>query len=151
MEENMCTRAEVEHIVDKSTEDIHRHINRFEETREKEMRQIAKDEVGTSVSKVVQWVGIGGLFAIVSFIWFFSGLNSDVDYLTQEMAQVNSNITDITNFMNRGDRFTIEDGNNLKGYVDQQDAYVQRQIDTLSDGQDGIKKTLDEIKDLIRK
>lgn len=147
----MCTRAEVEHIVDKSTEDIHRHINRFEETREKEMRQIAKDEVGTSVSKVVQWVGIGGLFAIVSFIWFFSGLNSDVDYLTQEMAQVNSNITDITNFMNRGDRFTIEDGNNLKGYVDQQDAYVQRQIDTLSDGQDGIKKTLDEIKDLIRK
>lgn len=150
MEEKMCTREEVERVVDRSSSEIHKHINRFEETRDRDMKIIAKAEVTSSVTKVVQWIGVGGFIAIISFIWFFSGLNSDVNHLSGEMSSVSDSIEEVTSFMNRGDRFTIEDGNGLKSYVDQQDEFVQRQVDTLSAGQTSIKDTLDEIKDLIR-
>ena len=150
---DMLTRIEVQEIIDRTEKEMHRDfLGNFNNLREeikslksdfdKEMHSIARSEVQAAKENITKFIGWGGLVTIGSAFWFFSGLQADVRYLQSEMEKTNTKLESVEKFMNSGDRFTAQDGNDLKGYVDQQDDYILQKVE---DGFDGISKQIDQL------
>jgi len=140
----MCTRSEVHSEIREAMSDLRRTIAN---DRDERIAEVAKRIHHEENDKNLRWIGIGGLLAIVSFIYFFGGLTNDVQHLEQQQLQVVSSLDEIEDFMNRGDRFTIDDGASLQQYSDQQDAILQAQIDR---NHQEMKEWKDDIIDEIR-
>ncbi len=150
---NMCSRQEVQDIMDRTEKEIHRdfsgHFNTLRDEIksikaefDRNMHSIAREEVQAAKEGITKFIGWGGLVTIGSAFWFFSGLQADVRYLQAESQKINSKLESVEKFMNSGDRFTAQDGNDLKGYVDQQDEYILTKVE---DGFEGISKQIDQL------
>ena len=146
----MCKRSEVQEILDRTEKEIHRdflghfntlrdEIKTLKDNFDKEMHNIARIEVQSAKEGITRFVGWGGLVTLGSAFWFFSGLQADVRYLQSEMEKTNTKLESVEKFMNSGDRFTAQDGTELKGYVDQQDEYIIRRVD---DGFAGLSEQI---------
>lgn len=151
--DSMCSRAEVQEIIDRTEKEIHRdfigqfgslkdEIKSFKAEFDREMHSIAREEVQSAKEGITKFIGWGGLLTIGSAFWFFSGLQADVRYLQAEMEKTNTKLESVEKFMNSGDRFTANDGEELKGYVDQQDQYILQKVE---DGFDSISKQIDNL------
>ena len=149
----MCTREQVEHIVEKSTvevKDAVRDLRREHDTWQRDMatsfdKRIS--EVATAIftkekDSMVRFIGWGGIVTIGTAVWFFGGLTNQVDNMQLSLQEIKSQQAEVTNFMNRGDRFTTEDAGELKGYIDQQDEYILRRVD---DGFASLAKQIDNL------
>jgi ElaB/YqjD/DUF883 family membrane-anchored ribosome-binding protein len=166
----MCTRIEVEHIVEKSTTELKEAVKELrrehsgwqaqlqtylqsEEKRvqenERRMQEVATAAVSTAKDNFVKYVGWGGIIGIGMVVYFFGGLNSRVETLQVQLSEVQDSQKEVSEFMTNtsGNRFTLDDGNKLKTYVDQSDQLLQRQLDNV---QQTMKDGFAETKDLIR-
>jgi hypothetical protein len=139
--EDMCTRTEVHDEIDRAVGKLRLDLA---EQRDERIREIAKATMNEEQEKLWRWIGFGGIAAAVTFVYFFGGLTNDVEHLQNEILTANSSLSEIEDFMNRGDRFTIDDGNDLKQYVDQQDQYTIRVIEQ---GIQSINNRLDRLDD----
>lgn len=169
-ENPMCTRSEVEHIVEKSTSELKEAVKELrrehsgwqaqlqtylqtEEKRtqdnEKRMLEIASTAVATAKDNFVKYVGWGGLIGIGMVVYFFGGLNSRVENMQVQLGEMQDSQKEVSDFMSNtsGNRFTLDDGNKLKTYVDQSDDLLQRQITNIDQT---MKDGFSEMKDLLR-
>jgi hypothetical protein len=151
--EDMATRMEVQDIIDRTEKEIHRdfsgHFNTLREEiknikvdLDRDMHSIAREEVQHAKEGITKFIGWGGILTIGSAFWFFSVLQADVRYLQAETEKTNAKLEAVEKFMNSGDRFTAEDGNELKGYVDQQDEYILQKVE---DGFEAISKQIEKL------
>lgn len=133
--QSMCKREEVEHIVDKSTKDIRddiKDLKREHETWQREIasnidkriKEIAVAEIRQDREGLVRYVGWGGIVGVAMAVYFFGGLTNQVENLQITMDELKKEQEEFNRFMNSGDRFTAEDGTNLKKYIDQQDTAI---------------------------
>jgi hypothetical protein len=151
---SMCiTRVEVERVIDKSTEELRNLIKDMERVQEKEldemkksyevrMDEVASKKVTEAKDGLLRYVGFGGIVSIVVFVYFIGGLINKVENLQGDVATLSDTIGADTSA-----RFTIDDGNKLKQYTDQQDQYIQKQVDSL---QASVDKGFDEVKDILK-
>lgn len=170
MDENtVCTRIDVEHIVEKSTLELKEAVKELrrehggwqeqlrmymasEEKRsqenEKRMVEIATATVVSAKDNIMKFVGWGGIAGIVGVFYFFGGLTNKVDNMSVQLKSLEDSQKGIQDFMTNtnGNRFTLDDGNQLKNYVDQNDNYLQRQI---TDIDQTMKEGFAELKDLL--
>lgn len=125
----MCTRTEVQDIVDRLERELHGEFTRIREERDARMVEIAQREINLAKDNIMKFVGWGGIVSIVAFVYFFGGMSGEIEHLSEEQNEMKTSLENLENFMNRGDRFTVDDGNDLKVYVDQQDNYILRRVD----------------------
>lgn len=149
---HMCiNRQEVERIIDQSTNALTKAIADLDKAQEKEledlktssekrMAELAQQKVTEAKDGVLKYIGFGGLIAICTFIYFIGGLTNQVENLQ-------SDLTKVTEELGKGGRFTLDDGTKLKQYTDQQDQYLQKQVDSL---QASVDKGFDEVKELLQ-
>lgn len=154
---DMCKREEVEYIVNQAnnqTREMLRNMQTLNETSmkayrdeleehkeaaEKRMSEVAITKVAEARDSFVKWIGFGGIVSVCMFVYFIGGLQNTVSNLEKEVADLNTQ-------MKTDGKFTLEDGTKLKQYTDQQDQYIQKQVDSLTAS---VTSGFDEIKDLI--
>jgi hypothetical protein len=138
-QEVMCRREEVEHIVELSTKQVRDDIRDFKREHEGWQREVVAKieermkEVAVSVVRgekegFVRYVGWGGVVGIVAAVYFFGGLTNQVENLQTSIDEVKIEQEQVNKFMSSGDRFTANDGQTLKEYVDQQDSAMMMQM-----------------------
>jgi len=154
----MCTRSEVQEIVDRSYQKLHDdfkgqleaisdQLKEFKLEREKRMEEIADRKITQAKDNFIRYIGWGGIVGVGMFVYFFGGLTRDVDTMQTQMVQVQESLDEVETFISRGDRFTVDDGKTLQTYSDQQDAMLQRQI---NDVQTTMKSGFEDLKLEIR-
>jgi len=133
MDEDMShiTRSEVQDIVDRSTKELHDDLKRMREEREKYMQQIARDEVNSARSEIMKFFGWGAIATLGAGLYFFGGLTGDVETLQRDVSEMTTTLKEFNDFMNRGDRFTVQDAQALQNYSDQQDRLLGDQDERL--------------------
>ena len=154
MEENtMCSRAEVEHIVERSTKEVKDAVRdlKSEHTAwqeklnngfDKRIAEIATAIVKNEKDSMVRFIGWGGIVGIVGIVYFFGGLTNQVENMQISLQEIKVQQQEVSDLMNKGDRFTTEDANELKGYVDQQDDYIIRLV---QDGFTSLERQLEQL------
>lgn len=139
-EHDMCVeRAEVKELTDQLQREMHHEFKSLREERDTRMREIAVSEINIAKDSMMRFIGWGGIVGIGMFVYFFGGLTGDVNYIAQEQTELKQSMSELEKFMNAGDRFTGDDGLELKAYVDQQDDYILRRVD---DGFDSLSKQI---------
>lgn len=139
MEDTMCTRSEVQDITDRLEREMHREFKTLREERDLRMVEIAQREINLAKDNIMKFVGWGGIVGVGVFIYFFGGLTGEIAHLSEEQQDIKESMESLESFMNRGDRFTVDDGLELRGYVDQQDEYILRRVD---DGFDSLSEQI---------
>lgn len=142
MEDTMCTRAEVQDIVDRLERELHNEFKHIRDERDARMVEIAQREITLAKDNIMKFVGWGGIASAFAFVYFFGGMSGEIEHLAEEQSQIQESLESLEAFMNRGDRFTVTDGNELKAYVDQQDQYTLRVVE---DGFDNIAEQIDRL------
>ena len=146
--EGMCTKKEVSELLEEATKTLSDDIANLRRERRDDMRRVAHEEIQTAKEGFFKYVGIGGFIAVGSFVYFFGGLTGDVENLKDDMTDITKSMVALDDFMNRGDRFTVNNGDDLKNYSDQNDVLLQKQIDTNADS---IRQGFEDIKaEIIR-
>lgn len=135
----MCTRLEVQEIVDRLEREMRSEFSHLRDERDVRMREIATTEINTAKDNAMKFIGWGGIVGVGAVVYFFGGLTNDVQYLQDEISKVETQLVEINNFMNAGDRYTTADGLQLKAYVDQQDEYILRRVE---DGFDNLSEQI---------
>ena len=125
----MCSRLEVQEIVDRSTRELHHEFSRLREERDARMVEVANTQISTAKDSMMKFIGWGGIVGIAGAVYFFGGLTNQVENLQQDVREMSLQFQELDDFINSGDRFTLEDGNSLKAYSDQQDNLLQQQVD----------------------
>jgi len=136
---HMCSRKEVQEIIDKFERHVDDKFTQLREERDSRMREIAVAEINQAKDNIMKFIGWGGIVGIGAMVYFFGGLTGDVEYLQNELSEIKESQEAVEDFMNRGDRYTSQDGIELKAYVDQQDEYILRRVD------DGFESLGDQI------
>jgi len=128
--EGMCTRTEVKDLLEEATKTLSDDIANLRRERREDMKRVAHEEIQTAKEGFFKYVGFGGLVTVVAFVYYFGGLTGDVENLKDDMTDITKSMTALDDFMNKGDRFTVSNGTDLKNYSDQNDFILQKQIDT---------------------
>jgi hypothetical protein len=142
MKEIMCTRQEVQEIIDRMEREMHREFKVVKEERDARIIEIAQREIRSEKDSLMKFIGFGGIIFIGSLFYYGGQITGDIAYMQQEMIKINNQLESVEKFMNAGDRYTTSDALELKAYVDQQDDYILRRVD---DGFAGLSKQIDQI------
>lgn len=138
----MCTRAEVQDITDRLEREMHREFKSLKDERDNRIVEIAQREIREEKDSLFKFIGFGGFVFFISLFYYGGQITQDIGYIQTEVLELKSQLEDVNDFMNAGDRYTSKDGLELKNYVDQQDAYILRRVD------DGFANISDQIERL---
>lgn len=145
---DMCTRQEVrqevEEAISRLEKEIHREFHTVKEERDIRIVEIAQREIRSEKESLFKFIGFGGIIFGFSLFYYGGQITGDINYMQQEIEEMNRQLEAVEKFMNAGDRYTSQDGNELKAYVDQQDAYILRRVD---DGFDSLSEQIQRLHD----
>ena len=141
----MCTRQEVREEVSGEVNrleiEMHREFKLLKEDTEKRIAEVARAEIRVEKDNITKFVGFGGLVTVAIAFMYFGNLNADLAYLQNSQDNMQDSIEAVEAFVNRGDRFTVEDGQVLKGYIDTE---VTRAREEASQRDETIMKSMED-------
>lgn len=155
---DMCSRLEVQEIVDRSTRELQEEFSRLREERDSRMVEVANTQINNAKDSMMRFIGWGGVVGIAGVVYFFGGLSSEVANMQGEIeelkdtsvtrhAEVVDKLDEFQAFMVRGDRFTTYDGDDLRTelreYSDSRDELIIQRLDT---GFENLSKQIEDLK-----